>query len=118
MASIYDADFHLEQGFETFDEWYNEWESENRLQEEEDLKREFRKYIRSFELKKCPNNQCSGSCILKINKVQKTFFWGCSQYPKCKYTCSFLTNTQTKKNVTNVIFITKQIKFTIIETFL
>ncbi|MCX6796475.1 MAG: topoisomerase DNA-binding C4 zinc finger domain-containing protein, partial [Candidatus Falkowbacteria bacterium] len=36
------------------------------------------------ELKKCP--QCGGSLVEKNGKYGK--FWGCTNYPKCKFTKS------------------------------
>ena len=57
--------------------------------------KKFREYLRGFQLKKCSNSSCNGNFILKYNKPQNALFWGCSNYPYCKFTASININITT-----------------------
>lgn len=99
MEGTYDDDFHRDQGFETFDDWFDDWETKyfQYLHEQEVRleKKSFRIYLRKFSLKNCSNTQCNGNYILKYNENKNILFWGCSEFPKCRYTCSILPNIRT-----------------------
>jgi ssDNA-binding Zn-finger/Zn-ribbon topoisomerase 1 len=39
-----------------------------------------------MNINKCP--LCSSELIKRINKNTKDWFWGCSMFPKCKYSAN------------------------------
>lgn len=45
MEGTYDDDFHLDKGFESFDDWFSDWErndNQNEFDEEVNLEKSFR----------------------------------------------------------------------------
>ena len=96
MEGTYDDDLHREQGFETFDDWLDAQSQENYLYDyEENPEQRLRSYLRKFSLKQCNNSKCTGNLVLKFNKIKRALFWGCSEYPKCKFSSNIFSNVKT-----------------------
>jgi hypothetical protein len=106
MEGVYDDDIHREAGYENWEDYINDRISKLDVYDycEEESNDSFdivskyqmqKEYLRSFILKKCTMKDCQGNFILRINKHQKSFFWGCSSYPMCKSTSSLLANNKT-----------------------
>lgn len=71
--------------------WFvvRDWQGEDEIRTKKLVgsdKPEFKKVIG----KKCDNPKCGGMMRKKQNRSDKSFFWGCTNWPKCSNTKPFL----------------------------
>ena len=80
----YDDEIHLSAGFPDFDSMIDAYEAEEARAEL--MEEKYNNFIKfKYFLQYCNKNNCNGKLVLRRSKSKPdNFFWGCSEFPKCK----------------------------------